>query len=237
MAEKSLMQREQFAVVVLLGGYIPRDEEILATVRQAEYCVCADSGAEIARVSGRVPDLLVGDMDSVSADTYAWCQRAGTAEKRYLPEKDYTDGELALYFACEYAAEHDIHSVAVVGALGDRPDHTMANVFRGKRLVDRGVAVSYLNDDCFIYVLSGAGRRQVALADGRTVSLLPLGAGASGITLQGFQYPLTDAAMSIDCDIYGISNELTAEIGEISLKNGCLIVVQCRKLGWEEKDV
>ncbi len=237
MAENNLMQKEQFAVVVLLGGDLPQDEAIMQTVRQAEYCVCADSGAEIARVSGRVPDLLVGDMDSVSADTYAWCKKSGVAEKKYLPEKDYTDGELAFEFACEYAAVHDIRSVAVVGALGDRLDHTMANIFRGKRLVDRGVAVSYLNDDCFVYVLSGEGRRQVALSDGRTVSLLPLGAGARGITLQGFQYPLTDAAMSVDCDIYGISNELVAEIGEISLKAGCLVVIQCRKLGWEEKDV
>lgn len=225
-----LMRQEQFAVVVLLGGDVPADKEILETVSRAEYCVCADSGVEIARIAGRVPDLLVGDMDSVSAVTYEWCRGVGVAEEKYNPEKDYTDGECALARALEYALRHGADSIAVVGGLGDRLDHTMANIYRGKRIADRGVAVSYLNDDVFVYVLSGNCRRQLALADGRTVSLLPLGMEADGITLRGFQYPLDNAAMSIDCDIYGVSNELTAEIGEISLQEGCLLVIQWRRV-------
>lgn len=230
MEANCLLRRENLAVIALLGGDVPADRKILEAVSRAEYCVCADSGAEIARTAGRVPDLLVGDMDSVAAETYEWCRNVGVAEEKYHPEKDYTDGEFALERALEYALEHGVGSVAVVGGVGDRLDHTMANIYRGKRIADRGIAVSYLNDEVFVYVLSGECERQVALADGKTVSLLPLGMEAEGITLRGFQYPLENAAMSIDGDIYGISNELVAELGKVSLKKGCLVVIQWRKV-------
>jgi thiamine pyrophosphokinase len=62
------------------------------------------------------------------------------------------------------------------------------------------------------------------LTKGDTVSLLPLSSDVRGITLDGFEYPLTGAVMEVGVP-YGISNRLTGARGTISVEEGYLLVI------------
>ncbi|MNC80501.1 Thiamine pyrophosphokinase [compost metagenome] len=59
------------------------------------------------------------------------------------------------------------------------------------------------------------------------VSLLPLTPEVTGITLEGFQYPLTGATLKLGQSL-GVSNILTADHGTVSIESGLLLIIQSK---------
>ncbi len=106
-------------VVVLAGG-----DEGPGGLRlpAADLVVAADSGAEVARRLGLRVDVLVGDLDSVRADTLSALRDADTEVVRHHRDKDATDLELALALA----TVGDPTRVVLVGGHGGRLDHALA---------------------------------------------------------------------------------------------------------------
>jgi len=181
--------------------------------------ICTDGAAERMREIGRVPDMIVGDMDSIDEATLEYCKRNGSRIVRHPERKDETDTQIAL----ECAFRVDPEEIRIFGALGGRIDHALANISllvmcakRGvdARIVDEGCELFVINDSCMI-----EGRK------GETVSLLPLSTDVRGITLDGFEYPLVGATMEIGVP-YGISNRLTGTRGTISVEEGYLLVIR-----------
>lgn len=214
-------------IVIILGGDLPKTTEIKNVIDNANYCICADSGADIARFYGRIPDYLVGDMDSIDLQTLQWCNDHKVSQKTFRPEKDYTDGELAIDFAIKYAKTNNIGFIKVVGGYGNRFDHTLANIYIGKKALDAGLRIEYYNETSFIYLLKGNLCQEVEILNGKTVSLLPFDGNAEGVTIKGFKYPLNDGTLVVDKSL-GISNELISDIGSISMTRGYLMIVQNR---------
>ncbi len=221
------MSKEKAEVVLTLGGALPQRSDIRSVVAEAAYCIAADRGADLARLCGRLPDHLIGDMDSVSAETLEWCAAAQVPRDDYETEKDYTDGEKAFALGVEYALRHGYPRVFVVGGCGGRLDHTLANLYLSKGALDKGVEVVFCNDDSFIYMIKGYSCQKVELIHGKTVSLLAFAGEARGITLEGFYYPLREASLTF-AETLGISNELVSEEGTVTLRQGYLMVIQNR---------
>ena len=223
----STILRNEKYIVVILGGDVPCGSDIGDIINNSAYCVCADSGTVVADKFGRLPDYLVGDMDSIPAELLQKCQNSGVPQKRFMPEKDYTDGEIAVHYAIEYAKKNSMNMICMVGALGNRFDHSLANINIGTQVLDNGLKIIYCTDTAFMFLLKGNSWHKVELINGRTISLLPLFGDVHGVTLQGFKYPLTNAALLAN-ESLGISNELTTDEGQITLEKGYLLVVQNR---------
>src|SRR5262245_27513563 len=90
----------------------------------ANCVIAAHGGAVPLRDAERLPHLVIGDMDSLDPTTLEVLSRRGVEVRRYPREKDETDLELALLYAAELGAT----TIDVLGALGGRWDHTLANV-------------------------------------------------------------------------------------------------------------
>ena len=181
--------------------------------------ICTDGAAERVREIGRVPDLIVGDMDSVDRTTLAYFEQKGSRIIRHPVHKDETDTQLAL----ECAFEMEPEGIRIFGALGGRIDHAMANISLLVMCTQRGVDTKIVDRDCELFVVGGS-----CVIDGRkgeTVSLLPLSSDVRGITLDGFEYPLSGAVMEVGRP-YGISNRLTRTRGTISVESGYLLVIR-----------
>jgi thiamine pyrophosphokinase len=181
--------------------------------------ICADGGARHLLDTGMIPSLIVGDMDSldqVSQDLY---ESMGVRIIRRPKEKNETDTELALKEAFALTPSE----VWIWGALGHRIDHSLANISllaQGNKL---GIDVKLIDTWCEVFLVA---RRTILEGEvGQTISLLPFGGAASGITLTGFEYPLTKALMEVGSP-YGISNRLTARQGIIEVDTGVLLVVR-----------
>lgn len=187
-------------------------------VQTADVVIAADGGALPLLRFGVLPTLVIGDLDSLDAESEAELVRRGVELRRFPREKDETDFELALVVA----AEHGATEIDVLGALGGRWDHTLANVWLLAHPALVGRSTRLLADKQTLFLV-----RTVAAMSGHvgdTVSLLPLTPEVNGVTTTGLLYVLEGATMRAD-QARGVSNVLLAEQAEVRIDAGLLIVV------------
>jgi thiamine pyrophosphokinase len=184
----------------------------------ADALVAADGGALPLLRAGIPPRVVLGDMDSLDAASLLALAERGVELRRHPREKDETDLELALL----YAAEAGAHTIDVLGALGGRWDHTLANVALLALPELRGLHTRLLDGEQTLFLVREAatllGRR------GDTLSLIPLAGDAHGVTTAGLLYPLVEATLSFE-RARGISNVLLDPPGNVSVREGLLLVV------------
>jgi thiamine pyrophosphokinase len=182
------------------------------------FVVAADAGAETALRLGFVPDVLLGDFDSIGRAVLIQLKERGVSIEQYPIDKNATDGELAI----ERALSANPEELVLVGFLGGpRLDQELANVFLLGGLSVTAVLVDGSNE-CRL-LRSGEDWVWTAEPD-ELVSLLPLAGDARGITTRGLRYPLDDATLSYE-RARGVSNVLLEPPGRVSLRDGLLLVV------------
>ena len=182
--------------------------------------IAADGGARLARSCGLAVDVVIGDMDSIDAQTLEELEEAGAQLLRHPPDKDETDLELAL----KWAMSQGISCLRVFGALGGRLDQTLANVSL--------LALPQLRD-CDVQLLDGSqrawllrpGAHELAGSTGDTISLLPLHGPVRGIVSEGLHWELRDEAL-LPGPARGISNLLTGARASLRFTEGLLLIVR-----------
>ncbi|MBN2538507.1 MAG: thiamine diphosphokinase [Deltaproteobacteria bacterium] len=208
-------------IFVISGGVMDDLRFLYDEIRSVgdPVIICADGAAQRLKELDIVPDFIVGDMDSVDEDTLRYFETKGSRIIRHPADKDETDTQLAL----ECAFEMNPDGIRIFGALGGRVDHMLANISLLVLCAKRGIDARIIDKQCELFVID-----DLCVIDGKegeTVSLLPLSSKVSGIQLEGFRYPLTDAVMEIGVP-YGISNRLIGTRGTISVKSGYLLVIR-----------
>jgi thiamine pyrophosphokinase len=186
--------------------------------------IAADGGARAAESAGWLPDLIVGDADSLSGPDIDRYRALGVSVDMHAPEKDQSDTELAL----EAALARDPAEIRLTGALGGpRIEHAIANLLllADPRFDGRDVAIE--RGDSTIRRIGthdGPGSLEIRGGPGDFVSLLPLDAEVVGICTEGLRYPLTDATLTLG-PTRGLSNELLGERGAMRTERGRVLVV------------
>jgi len=185
--------------------------------QSGDLVLAADAGYEVCRREGIVPDLVLGDFDSM--------EQPKDAENvlRVPVEKDDTDTMLAV----KTALENGCDTIYLYGGTGGkRLDHTLANL-QTLLFIRRRGARGYLYDDDFVWTAveneSLTIRREVEWG---LFSAFCLGDRAEGIDEVGFQYPLENASLTPEFPL-GVSNHIVEENATITVRSGALIV------GWE----
>lgn len=184
--------------------------------------ICADGGLRKAELLGLRPTVVIGDGDSLDADTLAVLGERGVEVRVHPPEKDESDTQLALLEAARRGARR----IIVLGALGGlRFDHALANVLLLALPELAGRDVALLDGTTTVRLLSAGSRRlEVTGRAGDLVSLLPLTARVNGVRTDGLRYPLQGETLS-QGPARGLSNELTGERASIDIADGRLAVI------------
>lgn len=177
--------------------------------------ICADGGANFAKIIGVSPDVILGDMDSISDETLRYYKDVDI--QRYPVCKDETDTQLAVNLAVSKGAKE----IVIFGALGTRLDHSLGNIYLLTGLLEAGIQGEIVDENNQIFLVRG--NETLALEIGAVVSLLPLGGPVEGINIKGFKYPIVNGKMTMDCP-YGISNVTVLEKQSISIEKGTLLV-------------
>ncbi len=196
---------------------------------QVDYLICADGGGSSALRSGRIPDLLVGDMDSVGPEELVFCREAGVRIERYPAEKDETDLELALRFARERAEKAGEREISLYGATGARPDHFLGNIALMLRLTKQGLTVKAKDPQHQLWVLKPGMREKIDGRAGDKLSLLVLSETAI-VTTEGLYYPLDHDKLYQDSP-RGVSNVFVSESAAVTVDEGWVLVI----LVWEKE--
>lgn len=178
-----------------------------------KYIIAADGGVELLSGIGLLPQLFVGDLDSSTS-------RPASCETVIRPkEKDETDMELAI----REGEARGYRRFLVIGGLGGRLDHTLANIQSAHAAAARGSSVIFLGGRQNMTVISDSVIEFDPPSDGY-VSVFALGGDARGVALRGLKYPLENATLTPDFPL-GVSNEFKGEPACISVGSGALAVI------------
>ena len=199
---------------VVAGGE-PPEPALLGELAPPQLVVAADSGADVARGLGLVPDVIVGDFDSVTPAGAA----AAREQRRFPADKDATDLALALAEARDRGAA----SVTVLGGAGGRLDHLLANVAVLASEDLAGVRVDALMGAARLWVVRGS--RTIGGAVGQVVTLLAHGGPATGVRTTGLRWALAGETLAAGSS-RGVSNVLTAPEATVTVETGVVLVVR-----------
>ena len=184
---------------------------------EGELVIAEDGGYRVCLRERIVPDVLIGDFDSMELP-------GDFANVRRRPvEKDDTDTLAAMRLGLELGCtEFFIYG----GTGGKRLDHTLANL-QSLLFLRRNGARGYLYDDDFCWTVVENEcftiRKEVEWG---LLSVFCLGDRAEGIRLAGVQYPLENGSLTPEFPL-GVSNHVLEPVAEIMVRDGALAV------GWE----
>ena len=169
------------------------------------------------------PNLVVGDLDSVSEAEREWLNQSGVEIVLAPIEKDESDLELAIISV----VNRGYSRILIVGALGNRLDHTLANIFLMALPVLQNCDVRL--DDGHVEVSLIQKETQILGKIGDLVSLIPINGPVSGVATVGLYYPLIEETLH---PFYsrGISNHLIGEKATVIVKSGWLLCIHTRGL-------
>jgi thiamine pyrophosphokinase len=206
--------------VIIAGGQTHEDEKGRRWVEEGDLIVGADGGAGQALAWGLLPDLVIGDMDSLSDQDQAALAARGCRFVVHPRAKDETDLELALTCAVQQGAQE----ILVLGALGGRLDHTLANVFLLALPVLGGISVRIVQGRSETFLVRSGEVATIEGQPGDLVSLLPLGGDACGVRTTGLAWALHGDDLCFGFT-RGVSNEMKEPMAQIGLDRGNLLVV------------
>ena len=207
---------EKARAVIVAGAEIKNYKRIKKYLHDDDFFIFCDSGLKHARKLGVKPNLIVGDFDSYTKTVGRF-----HSEVIALPcEKDDTDS----FFAAKEAISRGFTNFLIIGAVGQRFDHTVANISMLLYLHTKGCQAELLDDYSKMYFISD---KAACISSGcKYFSTINFDGSAHGITIRGAKYPLNNAEIKPEYQ-YGISNEvLPGETAEVTVDRGNLLIIQ-----------
>lgn len=206
-------ERERInSVAIVCGGTIDNIGWLKENLQMYTNIIAADSGYDYCRKSEVIPNVIIGDFDSVL------CDLPNNVKHISLPtKKDETDFEACL----KYCKNNGLNKVSVFGAWGGRPGHSFAAVFAALKYFKQGIDITFISEKHKMFFVSDecAIPRQ-----GGYVSIFALSDLSAEITLSGFEYPLENCILE-PCSPLGVSNKIIGDNGVISVKKGILLII------------
>ncbi len=207
---------------MLCDGPPPPERLLEYWLTGADLFVCTDAAGHPYDHLPCLPDTVIGDFDSLTGRLLT-----GRDGPRFLlvDDQDTTDSEKALH----YVIENGVTEVILLGAIGWRLDHTLFNCSLVERYADR-LRLCISGYQCDTVRIDSTRTVSWKLEIGTGFSLLPLGSGAQGVTLDGGKFPLLNVDIELGGPAY-ISNSVSERPLLITIQSGSLLVVVDRG-GW-----
>lgn len=206
--------------LIVTGGTI--DEKFLKkylSENKFDKLIAVDKGLEILSKLQIKPNYIIGDFDSVNCDVLEQYKNIEIPITYLKPEKDFTDTHMAIKLANEIGSKN----ITIIGAIGTRIDHSLANIHVLKETLDNNVQAKLVNENNEIMLIN---KETVIKKNGnfKYVSIIPLTSKVTGVTLRGFKYLLENATLNIGESI-GVSNEQVEDKATIEIKEGIAILI------------
>ena len=186
--------------------------------------IAGDRGLEALYQLKIIPNHVVGDFDSVSPEILEFYKRQPQIIfHTFNSEKDNTDTDIALKLAIQMKSS----KITILGALGKRMDHALANIHILKDALEANISCQIIDKHNRIYLINKQVELEKDKVYGKYISLVPLTSTVEGLTLTGFKYPLNKYNLPIGTSL-GISNEMIADRAHIEIEKGILIVIESK---------
>ncbi len=207
--------------LIVSNGYINDYKKLLENLDRADYIACADGGIRHLRAVEKRPDIIIGDLDSISQDDLAYVREKNIPIHKFSSIKDYTDTELAAKFLID-KGYRDIVFMAVTG---DRIDHSLGNIFLLNLMLEEEVSARIIDDKNTIYILDDY--MELEKEEDSFVSVIAIDDAGVEVSLSGFFYNLHREYIPFG-STRGISNEIIEDRASIQIHRGKALIIQSK---------
>lgn len=219
----NLGKSEPKCIIISAGHFVPME----IPIGEEDMVIACDAGFIYAEQLGILPDLIVGDFDSMS--------EAGAVAMRSLREisesdpdrivklnvkKDDTDTLMAV----KIALSKGYRKFMLYGSLGgQRMDHSIANLQTLLYIKHNG-GTGYIIEENRIVLIAENETVRFHRGNSGMISIFSVSEVSKGVTIRGLMYSLEDGELRNDFPL-GVSNEfIIDEEAEITVREGTLLI-------------
>ena len=206
---------------LLISGGRQVSKELIEKYKD-RFIIVADGGAKLLKKYELKADLLLGDLDSIDEETLCYVKENNIEIKKFPAKKDFTDTALCI----DFLLEEDYKDLVILGALGTRLDHELANLYNLKMLYKLGVSAKIVDDNNeVIYVEKG--EFEFEKSDKKYFSLINAGDKMS-FTTKGLYYEVEDLEINFNNPSRAVSNEIVKDKAIVKINFGSAFIIQSR---------
>ena len=209
--------------IIVCGAKIKDYEFVSSFFKEDDYFIYCDSGLiHENRFMSEVDtsaDLIIGDFDSHD-------NPLRNVETIVLPhEKDDTDS----VYAMKEALKRGYKEILFVGAVGDRFDHSLVNIYALQYILENGANGSIV-DDLSVMELIDKNNSGAVSDVWPYFSLVAISGEASGVTIQDAKYELEDAVITPSYQFATSNEPVKDKTTKITVADGYLLLIKDRYL-------
>ena len=206
-------------IVIFANGDISDNISIEKTLaRQADYIICCDGGLLLCNQCEIQPNIIIGDMDSVSP--HLLNEYKDVPIEKHNSVKDETDLELGI----NHALTKNPSSITLLGGFSsDRFDHQLGNIQALAKAAEKGINCRMSNEFTDLYIINKNITIQKDPSK-KHISIMPFTSQISGVITKGLGYPLDNETLTLPTT-RGISNYFTKNQAEISINSGIALII------------
>lgn len=205
--------------IIFVNGNLSDLSQAKKIIEKEDCLIAADGGAKHILKLGLIPNVIIGDMDSIDPDLLKKYKSI-----KYPRKKNATDFELVI----NYCLGKKFTEIIIFGILGDRIDHLIANIFLLAKVQteNQSIKIKIIEGKKEIYILN----KEITINGkvGDEISIIPVSSKLEGITTDGLYYRLIDDTLLFGTT-RGISNVMKQTQIKISVKKGVALVIHLRK--------
>ena len=210
---------EKKYVIFLNGEYKYSQEFMDKLVSENAVCFCADGGANFAFKYGKIPEMIVGDLDSIEKKVLEYYKSKNILIKKFPKDKDFTDFELILKEINKISENKNfVEKIFVVGGLGKRIDMTLSNLFIMEKY--KNLVFLQENEEIFYteksFVLKNKKEYEF--------SIIPISEKVEKLTLKGFKFETDKIDVKRESSRL-VSNVIVENEASVEFENGKLIII------------
>ena len=210
---------EKKYVIFLDGEYKYSQEFMDKLVSKNAVCFCADGGANFAFKYGKIPEVIVGDLDSIEKKVLEYYKSKNILIKKFPKDKDFTDFELILKEINKISEnKNSVEKIFVVGGLGKRIDMTLSNLF----IMEKYKNLVFLQENEEIFYVE----KSFVLKNKKEYefSIIPISEKVEKLTLKGFKFETDKIDVKRESSRL-VSNVILENEASVEFENGKLIII------------
>lgn len=202
--------------IILANGRAPA-KSVVRYLKLAGYSflICADGGTDTAKKLRLTPDVIIGDFDSVKPETLSFFR--SKTEIIQIKRQNDTDVEKSL----KYAVGKKYDEVVLLGAIGDRLDHSFCNLGIVIKFFDK-IKVRIISDKSILTPYKE--NVEIPAVKGETISLYGFN-DKTKITSTGLKYPLKKTSLPFG-KRESTSNVAVRDTVKLKIEGGMIFVIR-----------
>lgn len=204
--------------IIVTGGNKPSKKLLNSYIKSGDLIIGADKGSEYLYDYEIMPNIILGDFDSISEEKLKKIEEKQVEIIKFPPEKDYTDTEIAIMEATKRGAD----TIYLFGGLGTRADHSLGNIGLLLTTKNKGARLLIVDDHNKMYLAD----KNMSLngSQGEIISFHALSDVVKGFEIRGAKYNLNSYDMHL-LDPRAVCNEFIDTPINIKYESGELLII------------